>query len=786
MLQHSLLLIYRNFIRFKSTFVINLIGLSTGLACALLIFLWVKQELAMDSFHEQAKQLYQVMTNHHNASGTVTWEVGPGLLGEALQADMPEIKYAVSSSDIPEKFTVSGSEKHISAAGQFVSKDYFNIFSYQLLHGAKGQVLSNRNGIVISEELALKLFNTTQDVVGKTMQWQILHFKKPVIVTGIFQTMPSTASERYDFFLSFEEFKSMLGSAMHWDNHQAKTYLLLESGVDVEQFNRKLSGFLKTKTPDSNVALFVRPYADKYLYNKYENGVQAGGRIEYVQLFSLIAIFILIIACINFMNLSTAKASRRVKEVGIKKAMGASRRSLILQYLGESMLVAFASLIVALMLVELLVGPFSRLTGMQLSLSYHPLFILGALSLTLFTGLLAGSYPALYLSGFSPATVLRGKLDAFAGELWARKGLVVFQFALSVVLIISVMVVFRQIAYVQTKNLGYSKENIIYFTAEGNVQEKLEAFLDELEKTPGVKSASSGGSILSDYGSTVGLTWPGANPDQAIAFQTLPVNYGMIETLSIKIKAGRSFSREFGADSASIVFNESAIQAMGLQEPIGKVVNVWGENKMIIGVVKDFHFQTLHEKVKPLFFRLEPKPALKVMAKIDAGREKETVENIQALYNRFNPGFVLDYKFLDEAYQALYTSEQRVADLAKYFACLAILISCLGLFGLAAFTAERRKKEIGVRKVLGASEWSIVYLITSDFTKLVLVSVALALPISYFLAANWLENFAYRVELEPWYFMSGGFAALLIAWLTVSTQAFKASKLNPTDCLQNV
>ncbi|GAB3816069.1 hypothetical protein GCM10028895_10890 [Pontibacter rugosus] len=421
MLQHSLLLIYRNFKRFRSTFLINLIGLSTGLACALLIFLWVNDELQVDSFHEKESQLFQVMTNHHNAEGITTWEVGPGKLGESLAEEMPEVAYAVSSSDIPDKFILSDKGRHISASGQFVSKDFFNVFSYKLTQGNESQVLANKNAVVISESLAQKLFGTTDDVIGKTIVWQILHFNKPVTVTGVFKDVPSNSSDQFDFVLSFEDFKDMLGSGLHWDNHNAKTYLILRAGTDAEQLNRKVQGFIKSMLPTSNVSIFVRPYADKYLYGNYENGLQAGGRIEYVKLFSIIALFILLIACINFMNLSTAKATRRIKEVGIKKAMGASRQSLVMQYLGEALLMAFASLVVALMLVELLLSPFSQLTGKELILTYEPYFVAVILTITILTGILAGSYPAFYLSGFKPATVLRGKLETLGGSCWRVK-----------------------------------------------------------------------------------------------------------------------------------------------------------------------------------------------------------------------------------------------------------------------------------------------------------------------------------------------------------------------------
>lgn len=785
MIRHSLLLLYRNFTRHRSTFLINLVGLSGGLACVLLIFLWVSDELSVDNFHSHGKRLHQVLANHHTTEGIATTEATPGLLAEALAQELSEVQYAVNSSIIPDKFSLSEGGKHISASGQFVGPDFFEVFSYPLLHGSKHHVLTSKNAIAISESLAQKLFGTTKNVVGRTLKWQILHFGKPVVVQGVFKDVPASSSRKYDFLLPYSEFKNMLGDRLHWGNHESETYVVLQPGTDAPAFNQKIKNFVKEKQPTTNITLLTQPYARRYLYGSYDNGVQSGGRIGYVRLFSLVAVFILVIACINFMNLSTAKASRRMKEIGMKKAMGASRGALALQYVSESLLLAFASLLLALMAVELVKAPFNEITGKQLALSLKPFFILGALGITLVTGLLAGSYPALYLSKFKPAEVLRGRLGGLGGELWARKGLVVFQFTLSVMLLVAVLVVYKQTEYVQAKNLGYNKDNIIYFAAEGKVQQRLEPFLHELRQLPGVVQASSGGSILGDLGSTVGLRWPGKQPKNDVTFQMVAVNHHMIETLGIALKAGRTFSPEFATDTAAIIFNQTAVAAMGLQNPIGKTVNLWGQPRKVIGIVQDFHFESLHEQVRPLFFRLAPGQAQKVMLRVEAGQEQEAIAALQQLYISYNPGYTLDYRFLNEDYAQLYAAEQRVAVLSKYFAGLAVLISCLGLFGLATFTAERRKKEIGIRKVLGASEGSIAYLLSADFSKLVLLAIFLALPLSYLLVSRWLQSFAYRIELHPWYFISAGLLALVVALLTVAAQSLRAAKANPTACLRS-
>lgn len=784
MLRHNLLIIYRNFKRFKSTFFINLIGLSSGLACALLIYLWVNDELQMDKFHEKESQLFQMMEHQQNAEGIETTESTPGLLAEALVGEMPEVEYATPAS-WTNKYTLSVGEKNIKADGQYVGKDYFNIFSFTLIEGNRNQVLQDKNAIVISKKLAFDLFNTTEKIVGRAIVFQ---HQKEFIVTGILDNVPSGSSSQFDFLLSFEEYKANNPWVLEWGNNAHATYVVLKEGTDIGQFNTKIRDYVKEKGGEEHVTLFAKLYSNKYLYGRYENGVQVGGRIAYVKLFSIIAFFILIIACINFMNLSTAKAAGRMKEVGIKKAVGAGRKTLIIQYLGESMLMTFLSVLLAILIVDLFLPQFNEITGKHLSLQFTTNLILSFLAMTLFTGLIAGSYPALYLSGFSPSAVIRGKLNTGLGEVWARKGLVIFQFAVSVILIVSVLVVYQQIAYVQTASPGFNKDNIVYFESEGKVEENLETFISEIKKMPGIINASSIGHSMVEGGyssSTSSLEWEGKDPDAIVELEVVRVNYEMMETLGIEMKEGRVFSSAFSSEDGRIVFNETAIDIMGLKDPIGKEVKVWGKNRQIIGVSKNFHFQSMHEAIKPLCFLVIPESTWLVMAKIEAGKEKETIEQLQKFHKSFNPGFSFDYKFLDEAYQAQYVAEKRVASLSKYFAGLAILISCLGLFGLAAFTAERRLKEIGIRKVLGSGTFAIVYLLSRDFTRIVLAAIVIALPLSYFTAKQWLATFAFKIELEPWYFIGAGFLALCIAWVTVGMQAIKAANVNPTKCLRN-
>jgi predicted permease len=783
MFTHNLTLAYRNFKRYSGTFFINLIGLSTGLACSLFIFLWVRDELNVDKFHEKDRQLFQVMENRKTADGVKTNPHTAGLVAEALAKELPEVEYAVAGRLRDEKKTLSVGDKSIKGTVIYASQDFFKAFSYPLVQGDKSQVLEDKNAMVISRELAMNLFNTTENVVGKTVEVQ---HEKQYQVSGIFEGTPAMSSVQFDFVLTFDEYKDVKPIVLDWRSNSTAAYLVLRDGTNVNRVNAKIADLIKRQTGELDRSLFLQQYSNNYLYGTYENGVQKGGRVEYVKLFSIIALFILLIACINFMNLSTAKAATRMKEVGVKKAIGASRSTLILQYLSESTVLTVLSLLLAIISAALLLPQFNIITGKQLTLHFDSELILSLLAIVLVTGLLAGSYPALYLSGFKPVMVLKGKLNPSVGDAWARKGLVVFQFTLSVIFIVSVLVVYKQIEYVQTTNLGYTKDNIVYFEMEGRVEEMQESFLSQVKGIPGIVNASSIGDdiVASGQNTIMALDWPGKTADEKIVFESRPVNYEMIEMLGIQMKEGRAFSRRFGADSSKIIFNETAIKAMRLQDPVGKGIKIQGMPFEIVGVVKDFHFASLHEEIKPLFFVLRPTWTHLLMVRIEAGKEKETIGKLEELYRTFNPGFVFNYQYLDQQYQAQYAAEQRVATLSRYFAGLAIVISCLGLFGLATFTAQRKRKEIGIRKILGSSETSIIYLLSGSFTKLVFTAVLIALPVSYLMAQQWLDSFAYRIPLKPWYFLAAGLLALLVAWATVGIQAVKASRIDPVRSLK--
>ena len=782
---HYLKLAFRNFKRQKSSFLINLIGLSTGLACAILIALWVQDELRTDKFHENDDRLFQVMEHQvYSDRISTTWST-PGILAQTLKEEVPDFKYVITVN-WKNRYTLSKNNESLNFRGHYASPDFFNVFTFPLIEGKPNEVLNDPNALVLSESSAVKLFGSIENAVGQTVK---LNHKEDLLVTGIFEDPPSYSTFQFDLILNYEKYYKENEWLSNWGSNSPPTYAILNDDIDPDAVSKKIADFIKERNEKSNVTLFLKKYSDNYLYGRYENGKPAGGRIEYVRLFSVIAIFILIIACINFMNLSTARASYRAREVGVKKAIGAERSSLITQYLSESVLIAFLSLIVAIVLVVLALPTFNNLTDKLLGLNLNPSLIVAFLILTLLTGLMAGSYPAFYLSGFNPVRVLKGTIKTSWGELWARRGLVVFQFALSIIFIVAVIVIYQQISFVQSKSLGYDRDNLLYFYTSGKIadEDQREVFIKELRKLPGVKSASSGShDMLGQNNNTSGLTWPGKNPDERILFENVSVNYDFLETLDLELKEGRFYSEEYGSDTSKIIFNETGIKAMNLEDPIGKVIRLWDEYDLeIIGVVKDFHFQSMHNKVRPLFFWLRPDRGWVVMTRIEAGRVQDALTHIENLHESFNPGFPFEYEFVDQEYAQLYEAEQRVGVLSSYFAGFAILISCLGLFGLAAFMADRKKKEIGIRKVLGASVLNIVTLLTKDFTRLVLVAILIGLPLAWYFIDNWLDRFAYRIELNPLFFIMAGVIVLLISWLTVSSQAINSARVNPRDCLQS-
>lgn len=782
MLKHNLLITFRNFSRYKSSFLINLVGLSTGLAAVLLIYLWVSDELSVDKFHTKSDRLYQVMRNRNDSESINTWNGMPTGIAPALKAEFPEIEYAIGATDRGWglDFTLEANEKKMVKIGRFVGKDFFNMFSYNLVSGTADEVLNNKASIVISESLATSLFGTT-DAVGKAIEWSVIDNRLSAIVTGVYKEPVSYGTDRFDLLVPFDVYKEANGDDLI--NPSSVAYVLLNEGQTEESVNAKIKDFLIDRVADSNVELFLQKYTDQYLYGDFENGVQSGGRIEYVRLFSLIALFTLCIACINFMNLSTARASRRMKEVGVKKTFGVSRKSLAAQYLGEAITIAFLSCLLGFLLVALFLPDFNRLTDKSMVLSLDLNLITAGLTITLVTGLIAGSYPALYLSSFKPVAVLKGKMMELKGESWTRKGLVIFQFSISIILILSVYVVYRQVDYVQNKDLGYDNSRLVRFTNTSKIAQNLDVFLQEVKAIPGVQNASA--MINSAYNppGSLNFSWPGSEGANTNLNRYL-VHYDFIETFNLEVVDGQSLSRNFA--KPQIVLNEQAVKHMGLTEPVGSKAKLWGQDVTIVGVVKDFHFQSMYQPIGPMFFHMLPPDYMAyIVVRLDNSSMDSSMDRIEDFYKEYNDTSSFEYRLFSNDYNSLYRSERRVSSLSKYFAGVAIIISCLGLFGLASFTAERRMKEVGIRKILGSSMANIIQLLVREFSRLLVSAIVIGLSVGFFITKSWLDDFAFRIELEWWFFVSVGLITIAIAWLSIGWQVIKVARVNPAQCLRD-
>lgn len=762
---------------------INIFGLAIGLTCSILIFLWVADEISHDKFHADVENIYHVMEHQEYSNNINTTLNTPGLLSVSLKEDVPEIEYAAPYTwNITN--TITTNNKSFREQGIYTKTEIFDILTINILNGAKDQQLKQPKTIVISHELAQRVFGT-RDVIGESVVVNGNHLHT---VTGVFQNLPRNSSLQFDYLLPYSDYIEQNEWVLDWGNHVPRTIVKLNSGTDYEELNSRIVNFIREKTgEDSKIDLFLFPFSKRYLYSRFENKVVVGGRIEYVRLFSIVAIFILLIACINFMNLSTAKATKRAKEIGIRKSIGATKKSLVGQFMGEAIMIAFISMTVSLLLVELLLPIFSSLTSKELHLDYlDPVFLLSIIVITLFTGIVSGSYPSFVLSSFEAVKTLKGKITSSFADVFIRKGLVIFQFTMSIVLIISTLVIYRQIQFTQTKNLGYQKENLITFDIEDEVNDNWDAFQQELLRDPNILSVSrSGHRFLSGAFSTGGVNWQGKDPDASISFEFAQVDYGLIETMGFEVLSGRAFSREYGADTSHVIVNEAALEVMGFETPLESSMSFWMKDWEIIGVVKDFHFQSLRTAITPLFMVLEPESTEEAFIRVNSTNINTTISGIEETFAKLHPIAPFNYSFVDQQLASLYQNEMRIGDLAKYFSILAILISCLGLFGLSAFTAEQRTKEVGIRKVLGASMRSLTLLLSKDFMWLIVIAFALATPLSLWFTQNWLSEFAYKQGVEWGPFLLAGTVTICIAWLTTSYQSITTALANPINSLKS-
>lgn len=791
MINNYFKLAWRSLVRNKSFSAINIFGLALGITTSLLILLWVGDERAMDAFHANGPRLFQVYERTIHDGKTDAGYATQGLLAEELKRVIPDVQHAAAfdyAAPPGTGNTLQVDNKITKMTGFFAGEDFFRMFSFPLLSGRAETVLHSPNEIAISRSLAAYFFGSPAAAIGKTIRFED---KETLQVTAVFENIPTHSSLQFDFLRSWVDYVKQNDWVNNWGNASPSSFLQLRAGADPAGVEAKIKDFLARytqKTKGFRMELSLQPYPEKYLYSTFKDGRVDGGRIEYVRLFTGVAIFILLIACINFMNLATAQSAKRAREVGLRKVIGAARSSLILQFIGEALLLTGLSVLVALALAGALLPPFNELTGKQLSLPLSdPAFAGTLLVIGVTTALVAGSYPALFLSSLQPVRVLKGTLKFDWKATALRKGLVVFQFTLSIVLMIGMMVVRRQVNYIQTKNLGYDREGLVYIPIEGDLIKKYALFKEEAGKLTGVTDISkmrNSPTVIEHHTGSIG--WPGKDPNLHLSFADGVVGYDFVKTMKLQLKEGRDFSPAFSSDSVGFLLNESAVNSIGLQHPVGAALS-WGARRgTVIGVLKDFHFNSLHQTIDPLVVRLDENWGWgTILVRIRAGNTREALTGLEKLCKTINPKFPFTYQFSDLEFDRQYKSEMVVSHLANGFAFLAILISCLGLFGLATFTAAQRTKEIGIRKVLGATAAAIAFLLSGDFLKIVAIAIVVAVPIAWLIMHQWLQQFAYKTGMEWWMFGGAGLATLFIALLTVSYQSIKAALVNPVKSLKS-
>ncbi|MEO9869606.1 ABC transporter permease [Ekhidna sp.] len=785
MFKHNLLITFRGFKRHKTVFTINLVGLVASLTCILFSAIWINDELQKDRFHDGSDKLFQVYSKFNNTDGINVWRGVSGLLETEIEAQIPQVSHSAVSTDVHE-YTLSVENQGFKVGGRFGDKDFLKVFNYPLWKGDK-EALADPSNILITRSLAKRMFGE-EDVIGESIKWYFWNTEKTFRIAGILEDITSATSEQFNFILPWSFYHDELINFKGWGNYYGRAVVKLTDLSQKELIEEKINEIFKSNTENEQVELFLTSYSDQYLYGNYENGEQAGGRIEYVHLTIIVAVFILLIACINFINLSTAFASLKVKEIGVKKTFGATKGVLAFQFFLESVILSTIAISIAILLVAILLDPFNQLTGKQLDFSFDLRFVGFVFLFVPSIGLIAGLYPAVYLSGMEVISALKAKtFTRQLGGIWSRKILVFVQFSLSIILIVGTLVVSQQMDYALNKNLGYDRDNLLYLLREGRLLQDGNAFTTELESIPGVLLVSeSGFSVGPDMQNrTAGISWEGKPEDQQVQFWENNGDAKSIDILGLELIAGRSFSEQLSNEENSIIFTETAIKIMGLEDPIGKIVEHYSGKKEIIGVVKDFTTESIHNPMEPAMFMYRPERAHYVMAKIEKGKELQAIEKIESLYQKFNPNYPYEPRFVDQDYQAMYDSEMRVSSLSKLFSGLAILISCMGLFGLTIFQVKQKVKEVGIKKVLGCSSWNLTLAMTYDFTKSVFMALLVAIPASYFLGRKWLENFADSIEISWWMLALAGIIAISIALITVGSQTLKAANANPIDALRD-
>ncbi|MBN1210991.1 MAG: ABC transporter permease [candidate division Zixibacteria bacterium] len=781
----------RNIVRNRGYTFINVAGLAVGLACCILIMLWVTDEISFDKFHKNYDNVYRVIACYNDTEQTeYEWKTAPPL-ASALKADFPEVtavtRYRPMNGHL---FKIPDNISHELDLG-LAEPAFLDIFTFPLTAGDARTVLNEPNSIILTEKTARKLFGV-QDPLGKSIS---VDNALDLTVTGVMADVPANSHLQFDClapFVLIEKFMQEYGSVLdNWGMGGFATYVLLDDAATGEDMNLKLPGYLK-KYAETETELSLQPLKDIYLYSSHINhNLFGNGDIKYVYIFSLIALFVLGIACFNFMNLTTARSANRAREVGLRKVVGAARHQIIVQFFNESLLLAFIALVFAVLMVEIFLPAFNNLSGKELTITFfdNPGMLTGLILIVLFTGLLSGSYPALFMSFFKPVKVLKGSFKAGGSGAMLRKALVVTQFTISILLIISTLVISNQLDFMRHKKLGFDKEQLLYMKMASDMPAQYEAFKSELLHETGVTSVTVTSS-LPTHGivfSTSHIEWPGKTGENKWLMNAVSVGEGYIETFGMKLKEGRFLAVGTSSFSDSIreaVLNETAVEKMNLDSPVGKTIEFSGFKVTVAGVVKDYYFQSLHHSMEPLAIVSVPEWYSYIFVKINSDSMPRTVATIEQIWKKFSPDTPFSGRFLSEAYESLYRSEQRMGQLFNYFTSLAIFISCLGLFGLAAYMAEQRTREIGIRKVLGASLSGLTFMISSEFIKWVLIANAIAWPLAFVVMNRWLQSFAYRISISWTVFVVSGALAVIIALLTVSFLAFKAALSDPVKALK--
>ncbi|MEP7231215.1 MAG: ABC transporter permease [Ginsengibacter sp.] len=779
---------WRNLIKSKVHSFINIAGLSVGLTCSLLILLWVQNELSVDAFHKNGSRLYKVYEREYYKDHIDGNYDTPGLLAYELKRVIPEVEDAIMLQEENDNTALQVDNKILKVEGTGAGKGLFNMFSYPLLYGTPQTALATTTSIAISRKTADNFFGNPEKAMGKTIRFDN---RKDFKVTAVFKDLPENAYRKFDYLINWDAYLEDHQWSKDWRSSGPLTYVILRADANPLLVDKKIAHFWDLYRQDSSeayhVELGLQKFDEVYLHSHFENGKVSGGRIEYVHLFSVVAIFILLIACINFMNLTTARSVKRAREVGVRKAVGAVRSVLIKQFIGESIMLTALAVIIALGLMLLLLPLFNNVTQKQIVFPFNNIsFWINITFITLITGLISGSYPALFLSSFNPVKVLKGAAKLSSGAVWFRKGLVVFQFVLSIVLIIGTIVISKQVNFIQSRNLGYDRDNLIYVPIEGELIKKYATWKNETLKMPGIQSISwmsDNPTFLDQW--TNNVDWEGRDARTLISFEQPATGYDFVKTMKLTMMEGRYFSKDFATDSDAYVINETAAKKMGYVNPVGRMVTMNGHKANIIGVLKDFHYRSMHDEIQPMIIRFSKDAYYgNILIRTQAGKTKEALVSLERICKQINPQFPFTYSFSDEEYKKLYKSEQVVSKLSNAFSFLAIFISCLGLLGLMIFTAEQRTKEIGIRKVLGASVMGIVRLMSTDILKLVVTAVFIACPIGWWAMNNWLKNYAYKINVNWWIFLLAGGLAIVIAIITVSYQAIKAAIANPVKSLR--